>query len=96
MARANWKYNYISKPIFKKIFLKKLFNQKLKKFPIMTRNSIIPKELLSTNVGIYNGMNFVYLFITKFMLGRKFGEFSFTRKSFFFPLKDKKKKLIKR
>lgn len=96
MARSSWKYNYISKSIFKKIFFKKLFNQKLKKFPIMTRNSIIPNELLNTNVGIHNGMTFIYLYVTKFMLGKKFGEFSFTRKSFFFPLKDKKKKLIKR
>ena len=41
-------------------------------------------------------MNFVFIYITKFMIGRKFGEFSFTRKNFFFPLKEKKKKLIKR
>lgn len=96
MARVTWKYSYFSKSIFKKILINKLFNSNLKKFPIMSRCSSIPSSLLNSKVGIHNGMNFVFIYVTKFMIGRKFGEFSFTRKNFFFPLKEKKKKLIKR
>lgn len=96
MARSVWKYRYFAKSIFKKILISKLFNYNLKKFPIMSRHSIIPTYLLNSKVGIHNGMTFVYIKITKFMIGRKFGEFSFTRKNFFFPLKEKKKNFLKR
>lgn len=96
MARVTWKHSFFSKSIFKKILITKLFNYNLKKFPIMSRCSAIPHALLNSKIGVHNGMHFVFIHVTKFMIGRKFGEFSFTRKNFFFPLKEKKKKLIKR
>lgn len=102
MARSHWKYNYISKSMFKKLIILKLFKYKtkglkLKQFFTINRNSIIPKSFEDSKIGIHNGMNFVYSSITLFMLGRKFGEFSFSKKPFFFPIKEKKKKkLIKR
>lgn len=49
---------------------------------------------MSLRVNIYKGNIFKKIFVTKQLIGYKFGEFSFSRKPFFYPKKDVKKKKI--
>lgn len=68
-----------------KFFLKKSYKV------FYTRGSIIPKIFLNNYIAIYKGNMFKKLYVTKFNIGFKSGEFSFTRKPFYFPTKEKKK-----
>lgn len=92
MARAKWKNKFFSFDLWRNIIrlkqniLKKLFFKK--KF---YRSSSIPKCFTNYHIRIYKGNNSKKLLITKNIIGFKFGEFSFTRKPFFFP-----KKIIKK
>lgn len=96
MARPLWKLKYLSKSLIRKLFLFKISKIKARKI-ILFRSSTIPLSFLGKVWFIHNGLKFNKIKITNFMVGYKFGEFSFTRKSFFFPKKDtKKEKLIRR
>lgn len=96
MARPKWKLKYFSKALIRKLFLIKIFKIKSRKV-LLSRSSTIPLSLLGKTWFIHSGLKFNKIKITKFMIGFKFGEFSFTRKSFFFPKKElKKTKLIRR
>lgn len=46
---------------------------------IFLRNSLIPYNSLNKRVLVYNGHWFLGVAISKFMMGHKFGEFSFTK-----------------
>ena len=56
------------------------------------RSSSIPNCFTSLRINLYKGNTFKKIFITKQLVGYKFGEFSFPRKPFFYPKKDTKKK----
>ena len=45
-----------------------------------SRDSVIVPEMVGFNIGVYNGKKFIPVYVTEYMVGRKLGEFSFTRK----------------
>lgn len=88
MSRAKWKGPYVSKNLIEKFKSKK--NQRNKKeIQIMFRDSTILPNFVNHIFQVHNGKNFSKLVIKEEMIGKKFGEFSPTRKTFSF----KKKKL---
>jgi len=91
MANINWKLNKISKNTFKKLLLLKIDDElKGKNKIIFKKSDLIIRNFLSKNVLIYKGCFYRKLYITKFILNYKFGEFSYTRKPFRYLLKSKK------
>nr|YP_009326059.1 ribosomal protein S19 [Asterionella formosa]APD75820.1 ribosomal protein S19 [Asterionella formosa] len=72
MARANWKG-----PYFK--------NQKVNNYKnIGLRNSEIMPSFVGKIYYTHNGKSNIKIIVLEEMVGFKFGEFSFTRKEFFF------------
>lgn len=93
MSRSKWKFSFFDKAIWKNIFKIKL-KKKINIFKkIYSRSSSIPKIFVNSNVSIHKGKVFKKLNISKFLIGYKFGEFSFSRKPFFYPIKTKKKNI---
>jgi len=85
-----WKLYYYSNFVFKCSYLIKIKKQlKNKNKIIFNKSATIPKIFLNNKVNIYKGCFFRSLFINKFILGFKFGEFSFTRKPFKYTIKAK-------
>lgn len=66
-----------------------------KKF-FFNKSSTIPLIFLRRKIKIFKNSNFINLFINRYRVGCKFGEFVFNRKPFFFVPKVKKKKSLKR
>ena len=56
---------------------------------IFNKSATIPKCFLNNKFNIYKGCFFRTIYINKFILGFKFGEFSFTRKPFKYTIKAK-------
>lgn len=93
MARSRWKLSYFSNFIWRKIiFFKKKSNFKIKKPIFYNRSSSIPNCYINNNFRIYKGNNFRRLLINIYNVGYKFGEFSFTKKPYHFPLKKTNKR----
>lgn len=91
MARSRWKLKYFSTSIWRKInSLGK--NKKIKKRITFDRSSTIPKCFEYRLCRIHKGKRGRSLLINFAMIGKKFGEFSFTRKPYHFPSKKNKKK----
>jgi len=91
MAKINWKLNKISKNTFKKILiLKSLKDLKGKNKIIFKKSDMITKNFVNMNLLIYKGCFYRKLYINKFILNYKFGEFAYTRKPFRYMLKSKK------
>jgi ribosomal protein S19 len=93
MARSKWKSYFISKSIWRFLYFKKsnFFLKKIKKITY-SRNSIVPSGFINDYIIIHKGNIFKKLHVIKYNVGFKFGEFSFSRKPFYFPTKEKKKK----
>lgn len=89
MSKSFWKFNHMSKHIIKNIYISKFKNVLYKN--IFDRKSNIPSIFLKKNVQIYKGSSFSNIFLSKYSLNYKFGEFGFTRKPFKFPQKKFKK-----
>lgn len=70
-----------------KTLIKKKTNKVIK---IWTRSSIITNNMLGYIFSVYNGKNFINVFVSTKMVGKKLGEFAFTRKYPKHPSKDKK------
>ena len=83
MSRSKWKGPYI-----KINFLKNL-KKNNKNSHTISKNSEITAKFLGSSFKVYNGKIFTELTINDSMLGRKFGEFIFTREKFFFKKKKK-------
>jgi ribosomal protein S19 len=64
--------------------------------PIFSRKSNIPKCFIGMNVSVHKGSVFRKLFVDNLTSGYKFGEFGFTRKLYFYPLKKKYRRLERR
>lgn len=87
MARSSWKLSFFSKSIWRRIIMlkKKKFFRKKKIF--FDRSSVIPECFSFYYIQIHKGKKFRRLGINDFNIGYKFGEFSFTRKPYHFPLR---------
>jgi len=85
--RSNWKG-----PFLEKFFYEKFLNNFYKIFRTNSRNSIILPFLLKKQISVYNGKYFVPFIVTENMVGRKLGEFSFTRLKYIYKKKRKVKK----
>ncbi len=81
-------------PFFwKKIFLYKkypIFKSAEKK--IFSRSSVLPKILINTGIKIYSGYSWHRRVVNKWMIGFKFGEFTWNRKIALYKAKQLKKK----
>lgn len=77
MSRSSWKLPYISSIFFQNRFLNNSVNN------IRLRNSVIPTLFVDKRVriSIFNGVWFLSVILSPNMLGNKFGEFSFTKRS---------------
>ena len=75
MSRSKWKGPYIEKNL----------NQK-----VLRKTDVVPNYLDKT-IPVYNGRSFTEIKISNEMLGKKLGEFSFTRAKFVFKKKKSKK-----
>lgn len=78
-AKKSARLPHYAPDIVRKVQLAKLTNSKV---PIMTysRGSVIFPDCIGLQFGVYNGKEFIPVLIGELMVGRKFGEFSPTRK----------------
>jgi ribosomal protein S19 len=84
---------FISKDLYRKIFLmKKLNNNRLWKKQTNRTSTNIPKILINKKLLVYNGKHWNKRVINKWMVGFKLGEFVWTRKLALFKAKQQKKK----
>lgn len=95
MARSRWKLKYFSKSIWRKIVIIHK-NKKLRKRVTFDRSSNVPLCFVDRNCRVHKGRRGRTVKITFLMIGKKFGEFSFTRKPYHFPSKKHKKKNLRR
>jgi len=92
MTRSSFKKSYHHPSIIKKIFKFKL-NKLIKGRLLFARSSTTPTSLLEFNTYmVYNGQMFSKVSGSSELNQKKLGEFSITRRPFFFPKKDKKKR----
>jgi len=91
MARSRWKLKYFSNSIWRKIVnIHK--NKKIKRRITFDRGSSVPNCFLFRKCRIHKGKRGRSIFINFLMIGKKFGEFSFSRKPFHYPSSQKKSK----
>lgn len=94
MARSGWKGLYYTNSILKCCLLVSIQKKlKFKNKIIFIKSNSIPKNFLGLKFIIYKGLIFKSIKIDKYILGYKFGEFTFTRKPFKF-IKKKIKSII--
>lgn len=91
MARSQYKNSFYSKLVWKSVLKKKL-NKTIWNRLIFNRDSSIPKILVSKKYFLYNGNIFNKFYVNNLVINKKFGEFSISKKPFFYPKKDKKKR----
>ena len=79
MARSLKKGAFVDDSIMKKI---NKLNEENKKSVVKTwsRRSTIYPEFVGHTIAVYNGKDFIPVYITEEMVGHKLGEFSQTRK----------------
>ena len=93
MARSKWKNKFFTFDVWKNIMLvKQNRSEKVSRKNKFFRSSSIPKCFTFLRISLYKGNTFKRIFVTKHLVGCKFGEFSFPRKPFFFPKKKSLKK----
>jgi len=88
-----YKLNHTAPSTWRKIFLvhgNEVFRPKKK--VIYDRHSTIPSMFIGSKVQIYSGSKFHSRVINRWMVGYKFGEFSWTRKLALYKAKQLKKK----
>ena len=78
MSRSLKKGPYVDQKLIKKIQDKKPGDRSVIK--TWSRSSTITPEMVGFTFGIYNGKDFISVFISEEMIGHKLGEFSPTRK----------------
>ena len=92
-TRKSHKLNYVAPSTWRKIFLirnNEVFRPKNK--IIYDRSSTVPAMFEGSKVKIYSGMKFHTRIVNRWMVGYKFGEFSWTRKLALYKAKQLKKK----
>lgn len=90
MSRAKWKGPYVQKNLLTDFFNKKTTNIYQIEITTKSRSSTIIPGFVGNFFNIYNGKTFSKIQVTERMIGRKFGEFSPTRKKFSFKKKKNK------
>ncbi len=78
MARSLKKGPYIDAKLMKKVEAMNASGGK-KVIKTWARNSDIPPEFVGHTFGVYNGKQFIPVFVSENMVGHKLGEFSPTR-----------------
>lgn len=92
-SRLKKKLIFCSEDMWKKIFLaKKSIVFKNQEKLIYHRASCVPKTFLNDEISIYTGKRWVKRFINRWMVGFKFGEFTWNKKSAKYKAKQLKKK----
>lgn len=91
MSKSKWKLNFYSNSIIRKYNKINFFKKKSKERYIFSRNSHVPFFFYNRIIRVHKGNFFNFILIDIYSLGKKFGEFSFTKKPFHYPLKKKKK-----
>lgn len=78
MSRSTKKGPYIDQRLLKKVLVAKNSGQNA---PIKTwaRACQIPPEFVGQKFAVYNGKNFIEVFVNEAMVGHRLGEFSLTR-----------------
>lgn len=95
VARSRWKLTYFSKNIWRLIFKRKHKYSPLHKklsLTIYSRGSSIPQCFSGFYVNIHKGKNYRQLLLDVFHSHYKFGEYGYTRKLYYYPLKKKKRR----
>ncbi len=79
MSRSSKKGPYVDEKLLSKVLKSK---EKGLKKPIRTwaRDSSISPEMVGITLEVYNGRNFMPVYVTESMVGHKVGEFAATRK----------------
>jgi len=91
MGNLKWKINYFSYDLYKKILILNTKGSLSGKNKILfSKSNRIVNRLVNKKISIYKGFFFRNLFVSKFIIGCKFGEFALTRKPFKYVLKSKK------
>ena len=96
---STFKVNYAHAATWRKVFLltdNQVFHAKTKR--IYDRHSVISTAFVGSKVHIYSGCRFHIRYVNRWMVGFKFGEFSWTRKLALYKakqLRKKKKKIMK-
>ena len=78
MARSVWKGPFVDGYLLKKADAVRESGRK-DVIKTWSRRSTILPQFVDLTFGVYNGRKFIPVFVTKEMVGRKFGEFSPTR-----------------
>ena len=78
MARSVWKGPFVERYVLKKAEAVRASGRKDVIIMRSRRSTILP-QFVDLTFGVHNGRKFVPVFVTKDMIGRKFGEFSPTR-----------------
>lgn len=76
MSRSCWKIKGVCRSVYKKLMG---FGEDERVIKVL-RGSRIPRDFLGKKVLVNNGKEFMELLILEEMVGRKFGEFSFTKR----------------
>ena len=87
MSRAKWKGPYVKKTLLKNFLVNISENNYQSEIIIFNRSSTIIPQFIGNYFKIHNGKTFSKIQITENMVGKKFGEFSPTRKKFSFKKK---------
>jgi len=78
MARSLKKGPYVDAKLMKKVAAMNAAGEK-RVIKTWARNSDIPPEFVGHTFGVYNGKQFIPVFVSENMVGHKLGEFSPTR-----------------
>lgn len=92
-SSKSFKINHVAPATWRKIFL--ICNNDVfrpKKKIIFDRHSTVPSIFIGAKVRIYAGRRFHTRIVNRWMVGYKFGEFSWTRKLALYKAKQLKKK----
>lgn len=87
MARSKWKLAYFTPSIWRKILLLKRRKFLRSRKVYFDRSSHIPECFSGYSLRIHKGRRYRRLYINSYITGYKFGEFSFSRKPFHYPLR---------
>jgi len=87
MKRSKWKIPFINEELVNFIV-----SSKKSYFKTMSRSSTVLPGLVDKTVSVHNGKKFYPIKITQDHIGRKLGEFSYTRARYQFKKKKKKRK----
>lgn len=91
--KKTFKLNYVAPSTWRKVFLvsgNDVYKDKGR--TVYDRGSTIPLSFVGAKIKIYAGMRFHLRVINRWMVGYKFGEFSWTRKLALYKAKQLKKK----